>query len=701
MYSFYLHIKSNYHGFILFSFFLPSVLLAETKSWTGYGGDSNWSNPLNWSGTALPQPTDDVLLDNTDLPVSYQVVLPDVAVTLRTIQIIPSPGRNIELILPVSNKITNAFSVTGPGYGIELNAGAIFRNASGLSSGESLVIADSMIIHDGGRYIHQTRASHANNILKFLSTAPGTEQGIFDFDVPKASYTISVSNRTYGSLELHASAFGAMVNYTCTGANPLLLHGNLRIGANVSMSVDLSGPNGNIQVEGDFIQEGGQLKLASGMGDNTILRIKGDLYQTPGTTITETNSGIPFIELDGFRRQEIAMAGSILNQVGFRVNNQSGCALKLPLEIPYALEMKQGTMNTSASALLILDSGATISIDSSRLTGTYIDGPMRKLGLKMEDHFLFPVGKDGNLRWLELKHSVGNYTVEYIHQNPVSIGSSMGPGLDHISKLEYWTVFTDGAVNNQSKIELSFASTQSGVITDPNYLNVAKFQSSQWKDAGHTAITGNIIQGSVLSEEVDFSANNYTLASVLDLENPLPLTSLDLYVSEISGKPFFSWTVVTDEKPDHFNLSEETDGLSTLIAQINAVDQQIKYNWAEDSEMKSGIHFFRIGMIDMQGNEYLGKLVPYKKEIANNCLNWISQGSDSKQNQLLIQSETSDEWNYEIISLRGGIIKKGILNIGKGLTFFPTGSMDMIKGEYVFRALDSKGRCHVLLFGKN
>ena len=63
-----------------------------------------------------------------------------------------------------------------------------------------------MIIHDGGRYIHQTRASHANNILRILSTAPGTEQGIFDFDVPRASYTISVSNRIYGSLELHATA---------------------------------------------------------------------------------------------------------------------------------------------------------------------------------------------------------------------------------------------------------------------------------------------------------------------------------------------------------------------------------------------------------------------------------------------------------------------------------------------------------------
>ena len=134
------------------------------------------------------------------MPLSYQVTLPDSAVIIRTLIVKPSPAE-YRIVLPASNKNANAFTVKGPGYGIELNAGAIFRNASGISSGESLQIADSMIIYDGGRYIHQTRASHANSILRILSTAPGTEQGIFDFDVPRASYTISVSNRIYGSLE--------------------------------------------------------------------------------------------------------------------------------------------------------------------------------------------------------------------------------------------------------------------------------------------------------------------------------------------------------------------------------------------------------------------------------------------------------------------------------------------------------------------
>jgi hypothetical protein len=592
-------------------------------------------------------------------------------------------------------------TVTGPGYGVELRAGAIFRNASGLSSGESLSIADSLMIHDGGRYIHQTRASHANNILRILSTAPGTEQGIFDFDVPRASYTISVSNRTYGSLELHSTAQGAMVNYTCSGSNPLHIRGNLRIGVNVNMSIDLGGVNGNILVEGDFIQEGGQLNLASGTGDNTILRVMGDLYQSSPSIITESSSGFPTLELNGLRSQEIAMAGRIINQVGFRMNNATGSTLRLPLKIPWKLELDQGSITSSTSALLILDTICTITVDSSKLTGAHIDGPLRKLGLNQEDHFLFPVGKDGNLRWLELKNATGNFTVEYVHQNPLSLGSEVGPGLDHISKVEYWTVIVDGPTSNQGKIELSFASSQSGIVSDPDYLNVAEFQTSEWTDAGHSAITGNFIQGSVLSQNIAFSAQDYTLGSVLPFENPLPLTSIVLEVKEKADKPVFNWVIKTDEKPDHFNLYEMTNGRSIPIALINAVDGQFDYSWTDNNIINAGIHFFMVSMVDIMGNEYFGMIVPYKKEEDAIRLNWVTEGTGSEQNQILIHSTNPDNWNYDIISMEGRIIKKGNLAIEYGLTRFSPGLELMSKGKYIFRAVDSRGRVYVLAIEKS
>jgi hypothetical protein len=696
------NIKSGIIFSVLISFYFPLRLAAEIKTWTGYGGDTNWLNPLNWSGAGLPQAADDVVLDNRDMPVSYKVILPVTAVILKTIRIQPSPGRNIELILPDSNKVTNAFTLTGPGYGVELDAGAIFRNASGLSSGESLVISDSIIIHDGARYIHQTRAAHANSILRLLSIAPGTEQGIFDFDVPRASYTISVSNRTYGSLELHSTAFGSAVNYTCTGANPLVIRGNLRIGAGVNMTTDLTGLNGRIQLDGDFIQEGGQLNLASGSGDNTVLRIKGDLYQYPDAVITETNNGHPFVELNGGRIQEIAMAGSILNQVGFRINNMNGSVLRLPLTLPWMLDMQSGVILSSAQSLLTLDTGCSIMIDSARQSGTWIDGPVKKMGVRATDRFLFPVGKNGFLRWLELKETSGNFSVEYFQSDPATIGAVVGSGLDHISKLEFWSIIADNPAPVPAKIELSFASSQSGGVTDPAFLNVAKFESTQWENAGHTGTTGDYIQGSVLSGTTDLQSAYFTLASTLNLENPLPLTTIDLHVNEVSDRSVFQWTIESSEVPDHFNIYQENDGIDSILCSVKAAPRQSWYEWTNMTHLSAGEHYFRVSMVDIHGMEYFGETVLLKKKNENTKIYWTSVRSDGRESEIVVQSEIQDYWQYEILAIDGRCMKKGILKLEKGTTHMPLGVFNAeALGLFIFHAIDSHGDQHQLMFKMN
>jgi hypothetical protein len=245
---------------------------------------------------------------------------------------------------------------------------------------------------------------------------------------------------------------------------------------------------------------------------------------------------------------------------------------------------------------------------------------------------------------------------------------------------------------------LSFASVQSGAVTDPDYLNVAKFQSALWKDAGHTAITGNFIQGSVVSGNADFTAIDYTLASTLDLENPLPLTIIEMDVKEISGKPVFSWTVESPEIPDHFDLYEETGYQSLCIARVEAVGQQIKYSLTYNGFLKDGEHFFRIRMADNHGNEYRGELVLFKKRGEIFRMSWLSPGIPAGSGLLLIQAEIPDEWKYEIISINGQSIKKGILKLEPGRNIIPVGPENISSGVYVFRAMDSSGKKYSILF---
>jgi hypothetical protein len=694
------HLLYKWSCLIVIAFVLPRCSWAAIRSWTGSGGDVYWTNPMNWSGSISPGPADDVILDNSMMTSSFQVVLPDEAITIRTIHIQPSSGRNIELILPSTNKLTDGLTVSGPGYGIMLDSGAIFRNASGITSGESLSIADSLIIHNGARYIHQTRASHANGISRLLSVAPGTELGIFDFDVPRASYTISVSNRVYGCLELHSTAMGSAVNYTCSGANPLIVRGNLRIGDSVSMSLNLSGSNGNIQIDGDFIQEGGQLNLATGTGSQTVLRARGNIVQSPASVITESSNGNPFLELNGASVQEIAMQGQILNQVGFRMNNPAGCILRFPLRLPWILNLVEGPLISSVPAMLILDTNCRVQADSSRQTGTYVDGPLRKLGLKTTDYFLFPVGKTGNLRWLSLVGALGDFTVEYIHNNPSVMGSNLAPALDHISKLEYWTVSGSGQENSNAKIELSFASALCGGVTDPQFLRVAGFQSSVWEDAGQSASTGNAIQGSVISNLTDVGAEAYTLASTVSFENPLPLTSIDLTVQEGPGSTNYSWTLKSSEIPDHFDLNEETSYGSTSVAQLPGFAGTSKYGWTGPA-LKVGNYFFNIKMTDVHGIEYLGKTVLFIKKSDIKKICWVMPSSPQANTTLMIDVNAPEQWNYKVIFLNGALVKKGVMHLQAGRNYMQILPEILSKGIYVIQIIDQTGENHALMYRKN
>src|SRR5688572_15411996 len=101
--------------------------------WDGEAGDGQWMSARNWAGDVLPAVTDDVILDNVVITGGYTVNLPggNSVVHLRSITITPGPGNNIELILPATNTAIPAFKVSGAVYGMVIENGGVFRNASG------------------------------------------------------------------------------------------------------------------------------------------------------------------------------------------------------------------------------------------------------------------------------------------------------------------------------------------------------------------------------------------------------------------------------------------------------------------------------------------------------------------------------------------------------------------------------------------
>lgn len=243
---------------LCFTLVALSVWAQSQKTWTGLAGDNLWSTAGNWNPVGTPGSTDDVILDNSNVFTSFLVELPsgNITVSVNSLVIAPASGNTITLLLPNTNTAVNGFIATGAGDAVVLNSGAIFKNSSGsLSAGSPVTVTatNTFRINNGGRYIHNTGRSATDYLISRLSTAVGTEKGVFEFDIPVAgSSAISLQNRIFGSLEFNgASLGGAIKTYSASGTSgDLVVRGDLIIHQKARFQPTLTH---NILVAGDFV----------------------------------------------------------------------------------------------------------------------------------------------------------------------------------------------------------------------------------------------------------------------------------------------------------------------------------------------------------------------------------------------------------------------------------------------------------------
>jgi len=572
------------------------------KIWTGNGGDANWGNPVNWNGGTVPLSTEDVLLDNSVLTSSYLVTLPlSNSVSVKSITIAPVGPNTIELILPAVNTQIPCLTTTGPGYGILLNSGAIFRNSSAITSGINIVVSDSFRINNGGKYIHNTRASHAGNISQVLSRMPGTENGSFEFDVPGGAYTTSITNRVYGNLILSATASGGTQSYNSIAANPCSIRGDLQINDGVIFNIDLTN---TFTINRDLLMKNSMFNLAS-QPNNTRYIIFGNIVVSTGSIITETSTGSPTLELAGNQNQQIDVKGSIINDVNFSING-SAATLQSSLTLPHKLKLIKGILNTSDLNLLILSPGCGIEYDSIS-NNSFVEGPLRKEGLSANDHFLFPVGKDLTQRWLALKNVTGNFTVNFHKDNPRLLSNVYGSGIHHISGIEYWSIQADAAPSSIAQVELSFDNVNSGGITDMNTLRATQLYAGTWNDIGNTGTTGSAgSSGSVISVAVGISGPAlayFTLGSTMAIQNPLPMEILSFTGRRGREQIVLEWKISDSFLPGFFEVQSSPDGNDfknlSLIKAVNGITQ---YKFKEQ-DYGSTDRFYRLRIIRKDGTE--------------------------------------------------------------------------------------------------
>ena len=666
--------NSKHRGAIVLSlfFFLPCTFSLQAQlRWDGGGSDGQWTTAANWAGDLLPSSTDEVILDNSLVAGNYTISLPGgmEVISVRSLIIQPFGGNTIELVLPTISVASPALIVMGPGYGLTIHSGGIFRNASGISSDQSVQIADSLRINNGGRYIHQTRGTHAASIAQILSKAPGTETGVVEFDIPgTAGYVISISGRTYGSLVLSANAAGTARTYSSSGGSDLTIRGNFTINSSVSYNLNLAA---NVMVNGDLIHTGQSLNISSG-GDNTILQVQGNYLQSG--IVTETSTGLPVIELCGNTPQQINMTGSIINSITLRMNNPAGVTLQSPLNLPWKLELVNGKINTSSTSLLTLLPGCEIQADSLS-NSSFINGPLRKEGLISTTHFLFPVGKDIYHRWLNIRNATGSFTVEYFKSNPRNITNNYGPGVDHISSLEYWIIDADASTASP---ELSFADPNSGGVTDLSTLRVAQLVNNVWEDAGNISVSGSAgANGSVTGNMLtNFGAHAkyFSLAASEAANNPLPVSLPHFSIKSNGHINTLRWVYEGDDAEYFEVMHSENNRQFISIGKIYPSPGRKLYQF---KHMKKGISYYQLNIARKSGPGYQSSILAVSP---SNNSDWLLSVAVGEQLTLTISASMQKTETGTIIDASGRILRQfslwlrpGINNVTVNISHLPAG----------------------------
>jgi hypothetical protein len=672
--------------FLLFILILMIVTCGQAqRKWVG-GQGSAWDNPLNWEPAGSPVMTDDILLDNSQQTGDYAVTLPVNAVTISSIAIMPAAATVIKLVLPAANLASPALTLTSTGDALLLNRGAVFQNASGLSSGQSLRIAGKLRINNGGTYIHNTRSAHANDVVARLSTEDGTEEGVFEFDIPAASSTISLSNRVFGKLKLSAITYSGSVAYSGGGSNPVTVRSDLEIGERVSFSIGFSSI---FSIKRNLVQAGGAFNISNDNNASTVV-IGGDILQTGGV-ITETGVAQPVIWLNGTGRQQLQFAGGITNQVTLRCDNISGVVLTTPLALPFRLQLRRGILHANSNALLTLLPGCELEADS--VSTSFVNGPLRREGLSRSPHVLFPVGNESKMRWLALKNATGNFTVSYKQENPNDMSAVMAEGIDHISSLETWIIDGEGE-QAEAMVELSFDNMHSGGVTDLQTLRVAQLQiDGQWKNRGNTATTGSAgAAGSVTSEPVivfDQRERFFTLASSVSNENILPRNAI-LFTGRKEGRAVrFDAKNISALSIDELVLQAATDKTNFREVNRNFVSAAAnRLSFVYHPQRRE--NYFRMQVILKGGSSFLSRVVYINADEDSRLYGNVSV----KGEQLVLRwhSEKNEELKIHLHDMLGRVlmIKKERVKQGENNIMFQR--IPLSKGMYIISVVSGDDR---------
>jgi hypothetical protein len=283
------------------------------------------------------------------------------------------------------------------------------------------------------------------------------------------------------------------------------------------------------------------------IGTSTTLADGGFSATAKGSVINNgTHSGSDKIILGGTANQSLSGSGSEWGNI--TMNNSAGATCLSDVVTTGQVELTSGIITTSASAKLIFGTTGGF-IGGSILSCVF--GPVQKTTVSTAI-FSFAIGKGTNYRPLSVtpaSTSPTAWTAEYF-QDDYSNTTSVQAPVTSVNTQSYWTCDRSGSAN--AKITLQWNTTEA--LADLNGLTVARWDASQWTDAGFTAVTGTASSGTITSAEIS-TFSPFTLGETNTIAT-----------SAITGSPFCPEAAVTVP----FTSTGTFNGGNTYTAQLSS-----------------------------------------------------------------------------------------------------------------------------------
>lgn len=496
-----------------------------------------------------------------------------------------------------------------------------------------------------------------------------------------------------GPITVQRTSTGAPISLTVLG-NSTLTATNFTIQGTAANEAVFRNevPGNTVSFSGDLtIGTGGLVDLA-GAGVGGTISIAGN-YSNAGPTEATLDETFGTLRFNGLGSQSISTSGFQEVMTNLSLNKAGGSlTLNAPVAVRGVLTLTNGVVNTTATELLTLRAGSSVSGGSDN---SHVNGPMEKIG---NTNFTFPVGKGGDYRPCSVSSISGSVTdafiAEYFPLSAAVWGTTGDPTLHHVSTCEYWAIDRNVGAPN-AVISLTWEAPASCGVTNLPELRVARWDDTAlpapgtWRDRGNGGAAGTLASGTIPTAAVQslFNAGTtaWTLGSITQ-SNPLPIALLEFNAKPEGTVVRVEWATASERDNALFTVERSRDGVvfETVAHVPGAGTSNTLQNYTEiDPSPLAGLSYYRLRQTDVDGTSTVSNLVAVMfGALSERPLVVFGDGTNWTAVHGFAAGST-----YEIVDMTGRRILGGNTLMDGRTDFY---GLLLSRGAYVFRITDGE-----------